>query len=121
MEADAVLRQAAQRVVQRLDRGIGELAVLLDGRLGIDLVEVLGDRRIVDLQHEAGIDDRLVLLAHRVGAGEDELLVALVVVGCRCARQLAGPIEVMKPSLTPLAASAALKLAMSAAIASWPV
>ena len=80
MEADAILRQAAQRMVQRLDLGHGELAILLGGRLGIDLVEVLGDRRIVDLQDQAGVDDRLVLLAHGVGAGEDELVVALVVV-----------------------------------------
>ena len=79
MEADAILRQAAQRVVQRLDLGHGELAVVLGRRLGIDLVEVLGDRRIVDLQHQAGVDDRLVFLAHGVGAGEDELVVALVV------------------------------------------
>jgi hypothetical protein len=32
-----------------------------------------------------------------------------------------GAIEVMKPSSMPAAASAALKLAMSAAIAAWPV
>jgi hypothetical protein len=65
-------------MVQRLDLGHGELAVFLGGRLGIDLVEVLGDRRIVDLQHEPGVDDRLVFLPHGVGAGEDELVVALV-------------------------------------------
>ena len=34
---------------------------------------------------------------------------------------LPGATEVMKPSSTPAAASAALKLAMSALIASWPV
>ena len=37
------------------------------------------------------------------------------------ARGLAGPIEVMNPSLTPLAASAALKFVMSAVMASLPV
>src|SRR5207248_7934399 len=79
MEADAVLRQAADRVVERLDPDHRELLVLLDRRLRIDHVPVLGDRRIVELQGEAGIEDRLVLLAHRIGAGVKELLLGLVV------------------------------------------
>ncbi len=79
MKADAILRQAAQRVVERFDPRHGELAVFFGRRLGIDLIEVLGDRRIVDLQDETSLDDRLVLLAHRLGTGEDEFLVALVV------------------------------------------
>jgi hypothetical protein len=44
MEADAILRQAAQRMVQRFDLGHGELAIVLGRRLRIDLVEILGDR-----------------------------------------------------------------------------
>ena len=79
MEADAVLRQAAERVVERLDPDHRELLVLLDRRLGIDHVPVRGDGRIVELQDQPGIEDRLVLLAHRLGAGEQELLVGLVV------------------------------------------
>ena len=79
MEADAVLRQTLDRVVQRLDPDHGELAISLHGRRRIDLVPVLGDRRIVELQHQPGIDDRLVFLAHRVGAGVDELFLGLVV------------------------------------------
>ena len=42
--------------------------------------DVIGDEpRIVDLQQEAGVDDRLVFLAHRVGDGEDVFLLRLVV------------------------------------------
>jgi hypothetical protein len=50
----------------------------------------------------------------------NEFLLALVI-GVADPRELAGPIEVMKPSATSAASSAALKLAMSALIASWPI
>ena len=55
------------------------MLVGLDGRCGVDLIPVLGDRRIVKLQHQAGLDDRRVLLAHRLRAGVDQVLVVLVV------------------------------------------
>src|SRR6202040_724422 len=38
-----------------------------------------GDAGIVNLQDEARLDDRLVLVAHGVGEGVDEFLVGLVV------------------------------------------
>ena len=79
MEADAVLRQAADRVVERLDPDHRELLVLFDRRLRIDHVPVLGDCRIIELEDEAGVEDRLVLLAHRIGAGVEELLLGLVI------------------------------------------
>ena len=63
------LRQAADRVVERLDADHREFPVILDRRFGVDHVPVLGDRRIVELQDKPGVDDRLVLLAHGVGAG----------------------------------------------------
>ena len=71
MQADPPLRKTSDRVVERLDPDHREFLVVLDRGLGIDRVPVLGDRRIVELQHEPGIEDRLVLLAHRFGAGVD--------------------------------------------------
>ena len=71
--------QAADRVVERLDPHPGEAPVVLDARLRDDLVPVLGDRRVVELQDQARLDDRRVLLAHRVGAGPEHLLVVGVV------------------------------------------
>ena len=79
MEADAILRQTAYGVVQRIDALHGELLVLFDSWGGIDHVPVLGDGRVVDLQDQAGIDDGLVFVVHRVGAGVQEFLVGLVV------------------------------------------
>src|SRR3989304_5217045 len=38
-----------------------------------------GERRVVDLQEEAGVRDRLVLLVHGLGDGEDVLLEGAVV------------------------------------------
>ena len=48
-------------------------------RLRIDHVPVVGQARIVDLQHDAGVDDRLVFFVHRIGGGEHEFLFGLVV------------------------------------------
>ena len=67
--------QAADRVVERLDTLPGEPPVVLDAGRRVDLVPVLGDRRVVELQHQARVDDRGVLLAHRVRAGVHHLLV----------------------------------------------
>ena len=67
------------RVVQRLDPNRREFPIVRDCRLGIDLVPALGDARVVELQDEAGIDDRLVLLAHRLGASVEKFLVGLVI------------------------------------------
>src|SRR5215472_11235178 len=78
MEADAVLREAAQRMVQRLDPDHDELPVVFDRRLGIYHVPARRGRRIVELEDEPGIEDCPVFLAHRLGAGIEEVLVALV-------------------------------------------
>ena len=78
VEADAVFRNAAQRVVQRLDAQRDELAAVLDR--GVErAVVVRRHARIVDLQQEAGVDDRHVFLAHRVGERREILLVGGVV------------------------------------------
>jgi hypothetical protein len=63
MKADAVLRQTLDRVVDRLHPDHRELPIVLDSRRRVDHVEVLGDARVVELEDEAGVDDRLVLLS----------------------------------------------------------
>ena len=77
VEADHLGRNAAQGVVQRCDVGLGELAPF--GRAQALLAEEAGQRRVVHLEDDAGIDDGPVLLPHRLGDGEHELLVRLVV------------------------------------------
>src|SRR5262245_27663538 len=65
VEADAVLRDAAKRMIERLDAQRDELAAVVDR--GIDLTIVMRRHpRIVDLQDEPGIGDRDVLDAHRL-------------------------------------------------------
>src|SRR6266436_4728197 len=56
-----------------------EYKAILDAGLGVDLVPILGDRRIVELQNEPGVEDRLVLLAHRLGASVEQLLLGVVI------------------------------------------
>ena len=79
MEADAVLRQAAQRVIEGLDPDHREFLVRFDTRLGVHHVPIVGDRRIVELQDEAGIENSLVFFAQCLGPGVEELLIGLVV------------------------------------------
>ncbi len=76
VEPDAVPGQTGDRVVERLDPGHREPLVLLDAGGGIDLVPVLRDARVVKLEYQPGVHDRPVLLAHRVRARVQELLVA---------------------------------------------
>ncbi len=79
VEADPLGGQATDRVVKRFDPLPGEAPVVLHARCRVDLVPVLGDRRVVELQHKARLDDRGVLLAHRLRAGVHHLLVVGVV------------------------------------------
>jgi hypothetical protein len=77
VEADAILRQPAQGVIERLDPHLGPFAIISERHARVD--DVLGhEPGIVDLQYEAGIDDGFVFLAQRIGQGEDILLVRLV-------------------------------------------
>ena len=69
----------AQRVVERLDADHRELPVVLQRRLGRELVPVLREGRLVDLDDDARVRDREVLLAHRLRARPDELLLGGVV------------------------------------------
>ena len=71
--------KSSDGVIERFDPHHGEFFVILDRRLGIDHVPILGDRRIVELQDQSGIDDGLVFLAHGLADGVHELFVGLVV------------------------------------------
>ena len=78
VEADQLARHVLQSVVQRLDAQVGVLVVLRRRHVGVHLPAVR-QVRVVDLQDEARVRDRLVLLRHRVGDGEEELFFGLVV------------------------------------------
>jgi hypothetical protein len=120
MEPDAIARQPADRMIERRDLHRCEFPVVLHGGLGIDHVPVRGERRIVELQDKARLDNGPVLFAHRIGRCEQEFLVGSVI-GVADPRGAAGAMEVMKPSSMPAAPSAALKFATSALIASPPI
>ena len=77
--ARALRRDALQRAVERLDAQLRPLAVLGHRRGRDHRVVHRRQEGVVDLQAQAGVDDRAVLLVERVGEGEDELLVAAVV------------------------------------------
>ena len=62
-------RNVAQRMVERLDAQLRTFPKLLEREIG--LLDPVGDEmRIVDLQQKAGLYNRLVFLAQRVGDGE---------------------------------------------------
>src|SRR5438094_1836529 len=79
MKPDPVFREPLDRVVERLNADHRELLVVGHRGLRVDHVPVLGDRRIIELQHEPSADDGLVFLTHRVSAREQKLLLGLVV------------------------------------------
>src|SRR6516225_1541648 len=56
----------------------------------IDHIPIVRQARIIDLQHDSSLDDRLVFLAHRFGGGKDELLLGLVI-EIFASRETAGP------------------------------
>ena len=120
VEPDAVLRQAPDRVVERLDPDHRELPVVLHRRLGIDHVPVLGDRRIVELQDKPRLDDRLVFLAHRIGAGVQQFLLGLVV-GIADARGAARGDRAHEALLDAGRLHRRLEVGDVGRIASWPV
>src|SRR4051794_16581864 len=79
MVAHAILPDSFERAVERFDE-FGEPAAIFLERTGRNHAVVRGGRtRIVDLQDEAGIDDRPVFRAHRRGDRVEPLLLALVV------------------------------------------
>src|SRR5699024_9961962 len=70
---------AAQSMVERVDADLGERAVVVVGRLGVDLGEVLGQGRVVDLDGQTRLGDGEVFLTQHFGPRPDELLFGLVV------------------------------------------
>src|ERR1700722_18882778 len=79
MQADALGRNIPQRMVERLDMQLGDLAKL--GRAGASELNMAAHRevRAIDLQQEAGAMDGVVLDLHRVGERADIGLVRGVV------------------------------------------
>ena len=79
VEAHAILGNAAQRVVEDLDPQGDEPPAFLHADAG-RAIPVGHELWVVDLQQEAGIDDRLVLLVHRIGEGGEIFLLRPVIV-----------------------------------------
>ena len=78
--ADTILRDALERVVERVDTHLGPPTVVLDRPAQRqDRVVLVHEHGVVDLQEEPGVHDRPVLVSQRVRHREDELLVRLVV------------------------------------------
>ena len=65
MKTDTILGNSPQRIVDRLDPCRDELTAFLDAGAGRAVI-MRRHARVVDLQDETGIDDRLVFLMHRV-------------------------------------------------------
>src|SRR3569833_1235570 len=62
VETHAVLGDAAQRMVDRLDTLRNPLAAVVHALVG--MADLIGDQlRVVDLHEESGVDDRPVFLA----------------------------------------------------------
>ena len=78
MQPDTVHGDAAEGLVQRLHAHPGDPAEVLHGEVPHQMPPH-GQVGRVDLEQEAGGDDRLVLLAHGRGEGGEVLLVATVV------------------------------------------
>src|SRR5579862_4139514 len=64
--ADLLLRNSSERMIKRVHSPAGPLPAILHARVRMVNV-VSGQRRVVDLQQEPGIDDGLIFLAHRLG------------------------------------------------------
>ena len=67
MDADVVLGDAVEGVVQRLDMGLGDLDELVVGEVAEQHVPRQREVGAVELQVEAGGDDRAVFVPHGVG------------------------------------------------------
>ena len=78
VQADLFLRQTLDGLVDRIDAELREGVIVRDARLRLDLVPVLGKRRVVELQDEARVGDGLVLLAQRARPRGDVLVLGLV-------------------------------------------
>src|SRR5438105_3766134 len=107
-------------MVQHLDAAHGPLAAILDTRLGMHDV-IGGEQRIVDLQHQTGVDDRAVFLAQRLGQRVEVFLLGFVVLVAVPIARLEGDTAGMNASSWRCPSSPALRLAMSRCNASMPL
>ena len=94
MITNAVLRQAAQGMIERLDPHLAVFAKRGQAHAHADAVPQRRQPGVVDLQDEPGRDDRLIFAAHRLGEGEDEVVLAPVIfvaaVGLQACRRRGG-------------------------------
>ena len=67
VQADAVTRQAVQRVLQRFDMGRSDAQEVLVAELGEKHVPRQGEVGAIQLQVQPGIKDGTVFVAHRIG------------------------------------------------------
>src|SRR5499427_6364944 len=104
-------------MIERFHAHLLELLELIERWLGIDHVPVVGETGIVDLQHDAGLNDRFVLFVHSVSRGEQEFFLGLVV-EIHTAGEAAGADRAHEGS-TSAAAIAFFRLAISAWSAAW--
>ena len=77
--ADLLLGHVLQRVIQRLDALHAVLLVRGEAHLHADAVPERREPRVVDLHEQAGLRDRLVFHAQRVGERVEELFLARIV------------------------------------------
>src|SRR3954468_15052943 len=77
--ADAILGDAFQSDVERLHEFGEPAAVFVHGRRRDHAVEGVGSTSVIDLQNKPGVDDHLVLDAHRFSDGLSPVVLALVV------------------------------------------
>src|SRR5271166_6000630 len=79
MKPNAILRQIPQRVIECLDAHAFVFLELIKWRFRIDHIPVVREARIIDLKHEAGVDDRLVFHMHRLCRRKKKFFLSLVV------------------------------------------
>jgi hypothetical protein len=110
---------AAQRVVQCVDPQGRIPPVGRDVHLAMDLPAV-GQVGIVDLQQDAGVRNRHVLLTHCVGNGEEERLVRGVVLVPEPVLDGAGA-TAERNGWTSRPRQAATSVSISVRMSAWPV
>ena len=117
--ADAILRDAVERVVERVDPQLRPVAIFLRALLDQMVVHV-GEHGVVDLQHEAGLDHFEIFLAHRAGDREHVVALAGVVLVGGVVADARRRDAVKNTSSVGAAAAAAFRLARSRRTAAWP-
>ena len=71
--------QAGERKVQRRDPNLGPFPVFGERAVGKRDIVHVGQKGVVDLQDQPGVENRAIFLAQRLGQAEQEFLLGLVV------------------------------------------